>query len=131
MSRHAGLGRYIKSKRESLGLTARSLAASVEIDPPVLSRLETGVMKSLPEPELLDRLASALNVTVSDLLEAAGYLDSSDRQTVSANPFDSADLRWHVVEGMRTLDMGREYNEWMMTMFLRELRGDDVPRLKR
>lgn len=46
-----------------------------------------------------------------------------------ANPFDPSDLRWHVVEALRSLDMTAEHNEWLMQMFLRELRSEEVARL--
>jgi transcriptional regulator with XRE-family HTH domain len=126
-----GLGEFIRERRESLGITGRLLATSAQIDPTQLSRIETGRMKTLPEPELLRKLTHALRCSMADLLEAAGYLDSSDRQTVIANPFESFDLRWHVVEAMRTLDTDDEQNEWLLQMMLRQLRSDEMPRVKR
>jgi transcriptional regulator with XRE-family HTH domain len=75
MDDRIGLGPYIRARRESLGMTARALAASADIEPPLLSRIETGVMKTLPEPAVLRRIAKALNTTVSALTTAAGYFD--------------------------------------------------------
>jgi transcriptional regulator with XRE-family HTH domain len=78
---HNNLGDLIRERRELLGLTGRSLAASAEMDATMLSRIETGRMKALPEPELLRTLSFALGCSMTDFLEAAGYLDHTDLAT--------------------------------------------------
>ncbi|MCA9163671.1 MAG: helix-turn-helix domain-containing protein [Planctomycetales bacterium] len=75
MEERISLGSYIRSRREALGMTARALAANADIEPPLLSRIETGVMKTLPEPAILKRIARALGVGVETLTAAAGYVN--------------------------------------------------------
>jgi transcriptional regulator with XRE-family HTH domain len=113
MNNMSTLGKFIRDRRVYRHQMSRDLAAAVGIDAATLSRLETGGMKTLPDPALLRRLAEALGVTVPDLLEAAGYLTESDRQQVNANPFDRHDIRFRVVEAMKAVDLdGPEMAFW-------------------
>ena len=106
-------GQFVRTRRVYRHQTSRELAMQLDIDASTLSRLETGAMKTLPEPALLRRLADALLVTVPDLLEAAGYLTEADRQQVNANPFPRDDIRYRVVEAMKAVDMeGDDYAFW-------------------
>jgi len=58
----------IKEVRESIGITQRQLAADVGITAAYLCDLEKG-KRCNPSLGLLVRIAEALNVTVTDLLE--------------------------------------------------------------
>lgn len=75
------LGAYVRARRETLGISGRMLSAALGIEPTMLSRIETGAMKTLPEPELLRNIAAALSVPMSALLEAAGYGDPAAHET--------------------------------------------------
>lgn len=75
MSAVSGLGQFVRERRASLGKTGKDFADAIGIDPGTLSRLETGVAKTFPEPWLIRALARELNVSPVSLLMAAGYLD--------------------------------------------------------
>lgn len=81
MSAVGGLGKFVRDRREALGKTGRDFAEQLDIEPSMLSRLETGAMKTFPEPELVRRLAELLEVSTIDLLLASGYLRESDLTT--------------------------------------------------
>jgi transcriptional regulator with XRE-family HTH domain len=70
-----GLGRFIQNRRTDMGMRSETLASLIDRSQSWVSRLETGTAKTLPEPNDLTAIASALGVSVFDLLEAAGYVD--------------------------------------------------------
>lgn len=58
-------GERIKELRENQGLLQRQLAASLEIDTPMFSKIERGERKA--KREQVEQLASLLHVSESDL----------------------------------------------------------------
>ena len=70
MKAEMSLGSFIVQRRGALGMTQPQLA--VEIDRPAswISRLENDKLAHMPEPELMELLARALQVTVADLVNA-------------------------------------------------------------
>jgi len=62
------LGRMISTRRESRNMTQRALAAKVGVTPGYLALLELGKREN-PSLDVLKRLAKALGVPVSELLE--------------------------------------------------------------
>lgn len=71
----ASFGRYIKSRRESLGLTQEDVADDLGLSQGYVSRLELGMAQSIPARPTLRRLARSLRVEMCDLIAAAGYID--------------------------------------------------------
>lgn len=59
-------GERIKELRESHGLLQRQLAASLEIDTPMFSKIERGERRA--KREQVEQLASLLHANLSDLL---------------------------------------------------------------
>ncbi len=57
----------LKKLRELRGLTQQQLADAIEAHRTTIARLETGVLR--PGVDLLEALAKALRVTVTDLLK--------------------------------------------------------------
>ena len=125
------LGRFIQERRMARGLRGDELAFQIGRAPSWVSRIETGGQRTLPDPDVLSAIAKALGVTVAELLDAAGYKVTDDPPVVRANPFEQFDLRWHVVEAMRAIDIDYEENEWLLHMMLRQLKSDDDPRTGR
>lgn len=74
---------YMKARRNELGLTQEDLGAAIEREQKYVSRLES-VSARFPEPEMLRRLAVALQCRPADLLIAAGYLDADDDERFGA-----------------------------------------------
>ena len=60
------IGQIIRNKRESLGLLLRQVAASLDIDPAILSKIERNERK--PNKELILKLSEALGVDKEELL---------------------------------------------------------------
>lgn len=62
------LARIIQVLREAKGMTQRDLAEKARITPGYLAQLELGLREN-PSLEVLKRLAKALGVPVTELLE--------------------------------------------------------------
>ena len=60
------IGKRIKRKRKTLHITQADLAAACDICDTYLSYIESGI--KTPSLEVIDKLASALGITVADLL---------------------------------------------------------------
>lgn len=71
-------GRFLKQLREEKGVSLVDVEKALGISNAYLSQLETGTRRRLPSPERLRLLADYYNVTVQELLEAAGYLEEKD-----------------------------------------------------
>ena len=82
---------YMKARRNELGLTQEDLGAAIEREQKYVSRLES-VSARFPEPEMLRRLAVALQCRPADLLISAGYLDADDDERFGALHVTAA--RW-------------------------------------
>jgi putative DNA methylase len=75
---------FLKSRREELGLSLRTVAARCSVDPAHLSRVESGA--TVPSDTLIERLAEALSVPRDELLLQAGRVPSSLRTLVEQEP---------------------------------------------
>lgn len=60
------IGQIIRNKRESLGLLLRQVAASLDIDPAILSKIERNERK--PNKELILKLSETLDIDKEELL---------------------------------------------------------------
>jgi DNA-binding XRE family transcriptional regulator len=148
---------WVRGHRMQRRWSQGELARRLDIHRSYISRIESGAIQ-LPELETRQRFHDVFGTEEADLeaygivprydewgrvlpgtAEATGgRVTASDRGQISVtesatvtspgNPFDTGDLRWHVVEALRTLDMTSDQNEWLMQMFLRELKRDDYPR---
>lgn len=79
------IGQIIRNKREHLGLLLRQLAASLDIDPAILSKIERNERK--PNKELILKLAEILELDKEELL--AQYM--SDKIAYDIAEEDCAD----------------------------------------
>src|SRR3954462_11426399 len=70
------LGRLIKRRRETLGLSGRQLAEAIGARNSTVVRIESG--ESLPTTTTLTRLAEALELPTADVYAAAGYTVPGD-----------------------------------------------------
>ncbi len=68
MVRKRGVGRVLKTLREAKGWTQERLATRAQTTQEYIAMLEKGVRKN-PSLETLKRLAKALGVPVTELLE--------------------------------------------------------------
>lgn len=60
-------GRRVKELRKSKGLTQEQIAELINIEPPNVSKLENGL--HFPQPEKIEKIAKALDVTIHDLFD--------------------------------------------------------------
>ena len=67
------LGITLKQLRKEKGLTIKDLADKIGVSQPFLSQIETAKRKA--SPELLGKIAEAVNVSYFDLLKIAGHND--------------------------------------------------------
>jgi transcriptional regulator with XRE-family HTH domain len=65
-------GEYLKSRRETLGLSQAALANAVSLNPRAIDEYEQG--KRLPRPPTVAELALVLNVPATTLLVMSGHL---------------------------------------------------------
>lgn len=68
-------GDYIKNIRESKNMTLNQVALYAEISAAQLSRIETG-KRGTPKPQTIEKIARALKVDYTELMEIAGYLET-------------------------------------------------------
>lgn len=79
------IGQRIREARLSLGMSYTDVTvATGGITQPYLNKLEKGV-KGNPSPELLRRLSRALKVPYLEMMELAGYVESSDIREYQAS----------------------------------------------
>lgn len=77
----SSLGRFVKQRRDELGLTQTQLEQISGVPQRTISRIESTTKEGyLPEPSTLRSLAKGLWLTPKDLLAAAGY-DVYDNDT--------------------------------------------------
>ncbi|MGA7731523.1 MAG: helix-turn-helix transcriptional regulator [Chloroflexia bacterium] len=75
MGKHETLAKRIRELRQGLGWTQQDLSIESGLSRSYISRLEMGDI-ALPSNERLRALANALQTTLDDLLQAAGFLDA-------------------------------------------------------
>jgi transcriptional regulator with XRE-family HTH domain len=71
------LGRYLRTRREELGLSAKGLARQVGLPDSTVVRLEQGLFAA-PRPDKLSRIAEALGLSLADVFAFAEYVVPGD-----------------------------------------------------
>ncbi len=66
--------KWLKTRREELGLSVRALAKYAGVSSGYISQVENG-KRSVPTPKILQKLTKPLNVTIGEIYRAAGILD--------------------------------------------------------
>jgi transcriptional regulator with XRE-family HTH domain len=87
MSDSPSLGEFIRERRRELGLTQEQLAEHVGegVRQAEISRLENGGIK-LPRKDRLGALASALHVSIGELLLRSGWIGEEERILLEQDP---------------------------------------------
>lgn len=68
-------GQAVQQRRKALNKTQHQVAVAIGIKDGVMSQMELGLVKSLPGPTMMRRLASTLQTTPEALLAETGYLE--------------------------------------------------------
>jgi transcriptional regulator with XRE-family HTH domain len=93
----------VRTTRERRGIrTQGELAERIGRDTSFVSRLERGAMRELPPPDVVNAMAEALGITVSSILDAAGY-DVDMPSDVEFLTVASTDPRARILEIMQGL----------------------------
>ncbi|MEC0229029.1 helix-turn-helix domain-containing protein [Paenibacillus alba] len=76
----------LKDMRKLKGFTIRELADRSGVSAAYISQLENG-NRGIPSPEVLMKLSEGLNTSYSELMDIAGYLESSpSTENFQSNP---------------------------------------------
>ena len=84
-------GEYIRSLRKRKGLTISQLEELTGISNAYISQIETGKRRT-PSPDILQKLASHLNVSHEHLMQEAGYMQ---RDIGHHAPYDLLQILLH------------------------------------
>ncbi|MDX2973401.1 helix-turn-helix transcriptional regulator [Kribbella solani] len=76
------LGQMIRKARTERELSTRSLADMIGVDKATIIRIESGEFRS-PKPNILQNLASALDLPLSDLYALAHYTEPTTLPTLA------------------------------------------------
>ncbi len=79
-----GLGRFVRERRDEMGINQAELGEAIGRDQKYISDVERGALVNLPPIEVLRPLATTLRCTTTDLLTAAGYVDADDESRFAA-----------------------------------------------
>ncbi len=71
-------GEFLKELRDRKGVTLKQVEEGTGMSNAYISQLETGTRRRLPAPDKLKALADYFNVTIKELLEKAGYVESGE-----------------------------------------------------
>lgn len=71
-------GQYLKELREGKGLSTHKLAELSGVSQSYISHVENGRKKKTPSPEILKKLADALEVQYMELMQDAGYVPEEE-----------------------------------------------------
>ncbi|MCY9664192.1 helix-turn-helix domain-containing protein [Paenibacillus alginolyticus] len=106
----------LKDMRKLKGFTIRELADRSGVSAAYISQLENG-NRGIPSPEVLMKLSEGLNTSYSELMDIAGYLESSPSdQQFQSNPVN---LRRFLRENELMFDgfvLTAEDKEWVERM---------------
>lgn len=72
------LGAFLRRLREAKGASLREVEDKTGVNNALIFQIESGERKHLPSASVLGRLATYYNVSMSELLGQAGYLQKSD-----------------------------------------------------
>ncbi|SEB75467.1 helix-turn-helix transcriptional regulator [Paenibacillus sp. GP183] len=108
----------LRDLRKLKGFTIRELADRSGVSAAYISQLENG-NRGIPSPEVLMKFSEGLNVSYSELMEIAGYLESQGVQCeVQSNPVNLRRfLRENnlMFDGIVLTDDDKEWVERMLT----------------
>jgi transcriptional regulator with XRE-family HTH domain len=74
---------YLKRKREYKGYTVNQLAMYSKVSAAQISRIENR-LRGVPKHDTLEKLAGALNIPFSEMLDAAGYIVNEGKENDKA-----------------------------------------------
>lgn len=104
-------GKRLKELRKSKGLIQEQLAELVNIEPPNISKIESGT--HFPQPENIEKIAQVLNISVKELFDFEHF----DEKTILLNKINAflngAEVRdleffYKIITGMQTYKQAKK-----------------------
>lgn len=80
------LGQVVRSRRLALGLRQQDLADRLDVDQTWVSSVERDYRRTVPGPDEMQRLATALETTIEELMEELGYRNRPDATEPTTDP---------------------------------------------
>jgi HTH-type transcriptional regulator, competence development regulator len=109
----------LKDMRKLKGFTIRELADRSGVSAAYISQLENG-NRGIPSPDVLMKLSEGLNTSYSQLMEIAGYLETTpSEQTQESSRSTPVNLRRFLRENELMFDgivLTHEDKEWVERM---------------
>lgn len=84
-------GQRVKELRKGKGLTQEQLAELINIEPPNVSKMESGL--HFPQPEKIEKIAKALDISIKDLFEFEHFQKKEDLIKYINNSIKDFDLK--------------------------------------
>ena len=117
-------GSFIRQSRAALGVSLRSLAQQLDMDPAYLSRIESG--RTPPSEQMLRKLAAVLGRSEDELLLLSGRLPERLRELVSRQPHRAATALRTMAE-MCVAEPGAPYGDPLLARRGRRAIEDGFP----
>lgn len=105
----------LRDLRKLKGYTIRELSDRSGVSAAYISQLENG-NRGIPSPEVLMKLSEGLNISYEELMEIAGYLQTSVHSTGIGNSKSPVNLRRFLHENEVIFDgilLTEQDKEWM------------------
>ncbi len=90
------LGKILKQKRQSAGLTLHEISEVSGVSTSHLGRIEKG--ERFPSADILQRIAGPLGFSESEIFTLAGYLSSNDERDKQIVPIEKSRLDPYVAK---------------------------------
>ena len=90
------LGKILKQKRQSAGLTLHEISEVSGVSTSHLGRIEKG--ERFPSADILQRIAGPVGFSESEIFTLAGYLSSNDERDKQIGPIEKSRLDPYVAK---------------------------------
>lgn len=79
--------KHLKDLRKLKGYTIREVADRSGVSPAYISQLENG-NRNVPSPDIIAKLSEGLNISYSELMGVAGYLENNEPRKLNTAPIN-------------------------------------------
>ncbi|HEX7057329.1 MAG TPA: helix-turn-helix transcriptional regulator [Bacilli bacterium] len=117
----------LKKIRKMRGYTIREVSKRSGVSHGYISQLENGV-RNVPSPEILLKLADALEYSYEELMKIAGYLAEDPEQEAADKPVNLRRIlrsKRVVLDGMELSGEDKEWIERILTVLFWRRKPDD------
>lgn len=107
----------LRDLRKIKGYTIREVSDRSGVSTAYISQLENG-NRGVPSPEILMKLSEGLNISYSDLMNLAGYLEQKNQEPMKKTPINLRRLlrdNDFMFDDISLTDQDKEWVERMLT----------------